>query len=233
MRKLPLLAFFLSLFILFLSLANYAQTSKGVLARKYAKKLELAYTENKIILEPPPIPVMAAPSLSIALKPTLLDRRASVLHKWLGYVSLLLSVLLLVLDKESRSHRVLGRLFIVSLAMLNISALVIQVHGFTPFHYLAIVSLIIAALGMLPLMLKRTKRSMHLHVVCMFGSIVAVFTGGVTEALVRIPAFPYYGDLPHTVMFAVPTTIVFCLVINILTVERKWREKYIDTSPDE
>jgi uncharacterized membrane protein len=210
---------------LFLSVVSHAQSGSQFLPQKYAENKSIVSTKEDIVV-PQLSPAITAP------QPTYLDRVSSKIHKWLGYISLLLSVLLLAINKESWLHRMLGRLFIVSLATLNISALVIQVHGFTPFHYLAIVSLIIAALGMLPLIARRTKRSMRLHVQCMFGSIVAVFTGGVTEALVRIPAFPYYGDIIHTVFFAVPTTIVVCLVVNILTVERKWRETYIDTSPD-
>jgi uncharacterized membrane protein len=156
--------------------------------------------------------------------PTWLDRKSAQLHKWMGYLSL-------VLSKESKWHRLLGRVFVPCLVVLNVSALAIKVHGFTFFHYLAIASLIIALFGMIPLMLERTQRSMHLHITCMYGSIVAVFTGGVTEALVRIPAFPCYGDLLHSAIIGVPLTVILSVGIARITVTKKWMEKYVYPLP--
>jgi uncharacterized membrane protein len=187
-------------------------------AASFSEALSAKIVQPTIKVEKPPAP-------------TWLDRKSAQLHKWMGYLSLVLSILLLAINKESRLHRLLGRVFVPCLVVLNVSALVIKVHGFTFFHYLAIASLVIAMFGMIPLMLERTQRSMDLHITCMYASIVAVFTGGVTEALVRIPVFPYYGDLLHSAMVGVPATIFVTVGIGRITVAKKWAEKYVNPLP--
>jgi uncharacterized membrane protein len=176
------------------------------------------------------VPLVSAARLPASTP--LADHRSAVVHKWFGYFSLLFGILMLAINKGGITHKIVGRAFIINLMLLNVSALMIRAHGFTPFHFMAIASLVIALIGIIPLTIKRTKRSMKLHIVYMYGSVVAAFTGGVTECLVRIPFFPYYGDLLHTVMFAVPTTVIVSVFANVLTVERKWKETYIDVSPD-
>lgn len=230
--------FFLTVFPNFPANAQDVTPNTGV--SSFSRQNGVIYAKNDAVAatagESVPAAVVA-PSIQKAEKaekkpiPTWLDRKGAQVHKWMGYFSLLLSILLLAVNKESRAHRLLGRVFVPCLVVLNVSALVIKVHGFTFFHYLAIASLIIAVVGMLPLMFARTQRSMDLHITCMYASIVAVFTGGVTEALVRIPIFPYYGDLLHTAIFAVPATVVCSVGIARITVAKKWTEKYVYPLP--
>ena len=188
-----------------------------------AALLPMTISENNVLRNHAPL---LPPSTPLA------DKMAAEVHKWFGYFSLLLGILMLALNKGTLAHKIFGRAFIVNLMLLNASALFIRAHGFTPFHFLAIASLVIAMIGIIPLTIKRTQRSMKLHVIYMYGSVVAAFTGGVTECLVRIPMFPYYQDLLHTVLFAVPTTVILSVGLNMLLVEKKWKAEYIDTSPE-
>lgn len=112
-----------------------------------------------------------------------------VLHLTSSIIGLVSGTYLLIAPKGSKMHWLIGRVFAVSLIIVNISALFIYDFNdgkIGPFHYLIPVSLFFLFYGWIP-MLKKTKAPnfMNKHIIGMIGASLGLWAAGATEYYFR------------------------------------------------
>jgi uncharacterized membrane protein len=113
-----------------------------------------------------------------------------LVHALLGVAALILGIAQLLRRKGTPLHRRVGQAYVLSMALLNATALMIyDLDGrFGPFHVASLVSLATVAAGFVPVYLRRPRDAwMHLHAYFMCWSYVGLLAAFVSEVAVRVP----------------------------------------------
>ncbi len=148
-------------------------------------------------------------------------------HLIFGIGTLLGGFAQLLLPKGNKLHRYLGRFFAVSLIFTDISALNISYSGhFHAFHVLAIVSLIVLALGVLPVIFSRSVLAMEMHIYLMYWSNLAPLAAFSAEMLAKYPYTRYYHNLPEAAVHCVIFWL-FVFYFGQLPLIDKWRKQFV------
>jgi uncharacterized membrane protein len=95
-----------------------------------------------------------------------------LVHALLGVAALILGLAVLLRRKGTPVHRIMGRGYVLSLLLLNTTALMIyDLYGrFGPFHVASVISLATVSAGFVPVYLRRPRRAwMQLHATFMVG----------------------------------------------------------------
>lgn len=95
-----------------------------------------------------------------------------------------IGAVMLATRKGTRRHRLLGRVFLGCMLIVNVAALAIYNidGGWTVFHWLAVASLALLAGGMIPLWLRRPQGNwMVLHSSLMTGAYIGLVTAGIAQ----------------------------------------------------
>ncbi len=149
-----------------------------------------------------------------------------IAHLVFGIGTLLGGFAQLLLPKGNMVHRYLGRFFAVSLIFTDISALNISQSGhFHAFHILAIVSLIVLALGVLPVMFSRSVLAMEMHIYLMYWSNLAPLAAFSAEMLAKYPYTRYYHNLPEAAVHCVIFWL-FIFYFGQLPLIDNWRKQF-------
>lgn len=113
----------------------------------------------------------------------------SWLHIVAAAVAMVLGLLVLLRRKGTRSHRRLGYAYVISMAALNLSAFgMYRLFGvFGPFHIAAVVSTLTIAAGMRAILKRpRSQRTIELHLVFMYWSVIGLYAAFFSELMVRV-----------------------------------------------
>jgi uncharacterized membrane protein len=111
-------------------------------------------------------------------------------HAALGIAALGFGALVLLRAKGTKSHRLWGRVYVLSMVALNATALMIyDLYGrFGPFHVAALISLTTIAAGFVPVFARRPRVGWtQMHGTFMGWSYVGLFAAFQSEIAVRIP----------------------------------------------
>lgn len=122
------------------------------------------------------------------MNPFLLDT-TGLIHFIVSVLSLVFSTLVLVKRKGTKTHKVLGYLYVLNMLGLHITAFMIYklFDGFGLFHYGAIFSMINIMLGMIPILLKKPKRNWgSLHLTFMYWSVISLYMAFASEIFTRV-----------------------------------------------
>ena len=97
-------------------------------------------------------------------------------------------VAVLLSSKGTRTHRVIGTVYILALVLVNVAALSLHREStFGVFHALAVASLVTIAVGLSPLLFgKRSPRVMATHAYCMTWSYAGVVAAGCGQLTVAV-----------------------------------------------
>lgn len=112
-----------------------------------------------------------------------------MIHAIFAVVGLLSGAYLLIATKGSRLHFYIGRVFGVSLLIVNFSALFI--YDFNdgrvgPFHFLIPVSLFFLLFGWIPMLRKKKSENyISRHIIGMIGASLGLWAAGATEYYFR------------------------------------------------
>jgi uncharacterized membrane protein len=115
-------------------------------------------------------------------------------HMVFGVVALLAGTLVVLTRKGSRYHRTAGHVYFTSMLALNLTGLLIYrlTGGFNFFHATALFSLACLVTGLLPVVLRRPKKSwLRLHGSFMSGSYVGLVAAAVSEVVTRVPGWDF------------------------------------------
>jgi uncharacterized membrane protein len=113
-----------------------------------------------------------------------------IIHTTFGLVALLAGAVVLLLRKGGRWHRTLGHVYLTSMIALNVSALFIyRLFGhFGPFHWLAVISLVMLVLGIVPVFTRRPRgRWLERHATLFSGSYAGLVAATASEITSRLP----------------------------------------------
>ena len=115
-----------------------------------------------------------------------------LIHTAFAAAALLLGPAVFFHPKGDRYHRRVGYAYVVSMAALNLTALMIYdlFGGWGPFHWLALVNLATLLSGFVPAYLKRPAGSwLEWHYLGMCWSYVGLAAAGAAEFFTRVPHF--------------------------------------------
>ena len=104
--------------------------------------------------------------------------------------------LVLFMRKGSRNHIRAGYGYVYSMVvMLTSSAMITSLYGgFGPFHVATIISSVVTALGMIPVI--RRKPAKHwkvMHFYYMYWSVIGLYAALFSEIFTRVPKTPFFG----------------------------------------
>jgi uncharacterized membrane protein len=113
-----------------------------------------------------------------------------LVHALLGVAGLLLGLLVLLRRKGTGVHRRIGQGYVVSMLLLNATALMIyDLYGrLGPFHVASVISVATLGAGFVPVYFRRPQATwMQLHATFMCWSYVGLVAAFVSEIATRVP----------------------------------------------
>lgn len=119
-------------------------------------------------------------------------------HVMVAGLALISGTIVLIVKKGSKRHKQIGYFYAFNMLLVNLTAFGIYRlwGGFGIFHVAAIIGLLTLVAGMLPIMLKKPRRSyIGLHFSFMYWSVMGLYAALVSETLTRIPETPFFGML--------------------------------------
>ena len=151
---------------------------------------------------------------------------AGGIHFAAAVIGMLSGIFVLSRLKGPRLHKIMGYVFVVSLVLVNLSALFIyDFNDGTPsvFHVLIPVSLFFLCFGFIPMLGKRKPNALNRHIIGMNGAVYGLWAAGATEYFVREIVFTL--DLnPNQLIamsFAISTPFAVAIAVSIVYFQRQ------------
>ena len=139
------------------------------------------------------------------------------IHTLFAIVALITGLYILFTVKGTRIHKKVGYVYALSMLGLNVTAFMIYrlFDGFAVFHWLALVSLITVTAGMIPVMLRKPKGYVTLHLNFMYWSVAGLYSAFVAEIFTRVP---FILNMPDSQgLFGILTGVSTALVMIVFT----------------
>jgi uncharacterized membrane protein len=146
---------------------------------------------------------------------TLIGSNAGLIHLISGVFALIFGGAVLIAKKGTQTHRKVGYVYVLSMAVLIISSFfVYRLFGrFGLFHVLSLVSTFSLLAGMVPMFKKiRTPKDYETHFKRMYWSVAGLYAAFAAESFVRIPKF---GGFWQAVAWSFVLAFVVCFVAFI------------------
>lgn len=127
-----------------------------------------------------------------------------LIHFIASIFALLFGTLILVLPKGTFKHKIIGRLYSLTMLIVLITAfMTYKLFGrWGIFHWAAIISSLTLIAGLFPVFTKRPKNNyVSLHFSFMYWSVMGVYGAFVTETLVRMPKVVIESGIPNSVFY--------------------------------
>ena len=125
-----------------------------------------------------------------------------LIHLISSIIALFSGSLVVLLRKGTKTHKQMGYLYVVSMLVLLITALMIYrlFQGWGLFHYFTLISLATLALGMIPVWYKKPpKKWLYRHFSFMYWSVMGLYSATVAELLTRIPESPFFSMVAYAI----------------------------------
>ena len=119
------------------------------------------------------------------------------IHTIAALISLITGSIVLILNKGSLAHVIIGRIYVIAmLVVCSTSFMIYRVHGnFNVLHFFALISTVTLMFGMLSLYLKKPDSSYILwHLSWMYWSVIGLYCAFSAEIFTRIPSILGYQD---------------------------------------
>lgn len=117
-----------------------------------------------------------------------------LLHVLLSLLALITGTAVLIMRKGTQAHKRWGYVYFIAMFGLNFTALMIYnlFGGWGIFHYAAVISLTSIALGMVPVLRRKSKGWYYRHFSFMYWSVMGLYAALASELLTRIPDKPFF-----------------------------------------
>lgn len=159
--------------------------------------------------------------------------QTGLIHFIASIIALILGTLVLFLEKGTTKHKLIGKLYALTmLVVLTTAFMTYQLFGtWGIFHWTALISSLTLIAGLLPIYLRRpikTYRSIHFSF--MYWSIMGVYGAFVSETLVRMPRVVVESGIPNSAFYNM-TGIGTALVMGFgafyfLKLRPKWEKQF-------
>jgi len=157
-----------------------------------------------------------------------------LIHFIASMFALLLGTLILVIPKGTSKHKIIGRLYALTmLVVLTTAFMTYRLFGtWGIFHWTAVISSLTLVCGIIPILIKRpTNNYISLHFSFMYWSIMGVYGAFVSETLVRMPKVVVESGIPNRFFYymtGIGTAIVMGLgVYFFLKNKSKWDKQFV------
>ena len=113
-------------------------------------------------------------------------------------------MVVILMKKGTRNHVYIGYSYVLSMLILNISALMIYdlFGGFGPFHYMALFSLATVIAGLIPAFLRKPKHNwLEMHYEFMLWSVIGLYAAFWSETFTRFFRFSGFWTLVAVATF--------------------------------
>jgi len=134
-----------------------------------------------------------------------------IIHTSFAVLALTAGLAIFVIAKGTTLHRIIGYVYVVSMLVLNLTALTIHrlFDGFGPFHAFALASLLTLAAGFVPVYTKKPKNSwLDLHYEFILWSYVGLIAAGASEFLTRAPVIHDSGLAFGAAVFVASAVVI-------------------------
>ncbi len=126
----------------------------------------------------------------------------------------------LLLPKGTRTHRVIGTVYVLALVLVNVAALSLHREStFGVFHALAVVSLVTIAVGLSPLLFgKRSPIAITNHAYCMTWSYAGLVAAGYGQLAVAVgqEVGAWVAPVAIATVLSISAIVIFGRVPSIL-----------------
>ena len=125
----------------------------------------------------------------------IIEKPVGFIHLVSAIFALISGTMVLALQKGTSLHRKIGYVYAISMIIVNVTAFMIYrlFCGFGVFHIAAAISLATIIGGMVPILLRKPKSWLTLHLSCMYWSVMGLYAAFVSEVLTRVPETPFFG----------------------------------------
>jgi len=127
-----------------------------------------------------------------------------LIHFIASIFALLLGTLVLVFQKGTLKHKIIGRLYALAmLVVLTTAFMTYKLFGtWGIFHWTAVISSLTLISGLIPILIKRPANNyISLHFSFMYWSIMGVYGAFVSETLVRMPKVVLESGIPNSLFY--------------------------------
>ncbi len=156
-----------------------------------------------------------------------------LIHFIASIFALLFGTFILVLTKGTKKHKLIGRLYALTMLVVLITAfMTYRLFGtWGIFHWTAVISSLTLFCGLIPILIKRPINNYKsLHFSFMYWSIIGVYGAFVSETLVRMPKVVVESGIPNSVFYnmtGIGTALVMGLgVYFFLRLKPKWDKQF-------
>lgn len=166
-----------------------------------------------------------------------ITNQIGLIHFIFSIFALLLGTTVLWLPKGFYPHKIIGRLYTLSMLVVLITAFMsYRLFGsWGIFHWIAVVSTLTLVCGLIPILTKRpvnNYRSLHFNF--MYWSVMGVYGAFVSETLVRLPKVVVESGIPNRIFYnmtGIGTAIVMGLgVYFFIKLKPKWDKQLSKTN---
>lgn len=159
--------------------------------------------------------------------------QTGLIHFIFSIIALLLGTLVLILEKGTTKHKIIGKLYGLTMFVVLITAfMTYRLFGnWGIFHCTAVISTLTLFFGLIPILtMKLNKNYISLHFSFMYWSIMGVYGAFVSKTLIRMPNVVIESGIPNYVFYnmtGIGTAIVMGLgVYYFLKFKPKWDKQF-------
>jgi uncharacterized membrane protein len=156
-----------------------------------------------------------------------------LIHFIASIAALVLGTLVLVFPKGTAKHKVIGRLYGLTMLLVLITAfMTYRLFGtWGIFHWAAVIASLTLVGGLVPILTKSpTRHYASLHFNFMYWSVIGVYAAFVSETLVRMPRIVVESGIPNSVFYnltGVGSALVMGVAIHFfLKFRPKWEKQF-------
>ncbi|HEY6229123.1 MAG TPA: DUF2306 domain-containing protein [Verrucomicrobiae bacterium] len=145
----------------------------------------------------------------------------SLIHVALSVVCLFVGAIIFFRPKGSKWHRRAGKIYSISMIVLNVAALgIFHLTGrLNLFHIMSILNLVLVGVGWAQIMFRRRLRNwVYRHYVYMSWSYVALVAAAINEGFVRLP--PLKGIVRRNGNWVIIATQVVLIFVAAILINR-------------
>lgn len=164
----------------------------------------------------------------------------SIFHDTTGLIHLISSIIALITGsytlwaiKGTSSHKKIGCIYIISMIIVNITALMIyRLFGrFAIFHWFAVISIVTFIFGMLPFYVSKSKINIVNHFSFMYWSVIGLYAAFVSEIFTRLPKIIDPEINRSNGVFFLMLNVAIFIVIGIgvfyfIRNKKKWEQQF-------
>jgi len=161
----------------------------------------------------------------------IISSNTSLIHFIASILALLFGTLVLILSKGTYKHKIIGRLYAVTMmVVLTTAFMTYRLLGtWGIFHWTAVISSLTLICGLFPIITKRPINNyLSLHFSFMYWSVMGVYGAFVSETLVGIPMVVVEQGIPNSVFYnltGIGTAIVMGLGVYFFIKNKSGWEK--------